>query len=125
MTARYIGSCEDCGRETRASTKPASRCRRCQDNAWEERFWGKVDFLSNGPCWEWTGAVGPHGYGTFHNVEGWHRVHRLSYRLVTGPVPADLTIDHLCVNRTCVNPAHMEVVTRGENVRRANQRRAA
>lgn len=58
------------------------------------------------------------GYGRLH-VEGskvW--AHRYSYEMLTGPIPDGLVIDHLCRNRACVNPAHMEPVTSRENLRR-------
>jgi hypothetical protein len=84
------------------------------------RFWQKVDKSSdaNG-CWLWT-AHKCRGYGTF----GWNgstkQAHRVAYELTIGPIPAGLTIDHLCRNRSCVNPAHLEPVTMKVNVLRGN-----
>lgn len=71
-------------------------------------------------CWDWTGNIqGAAGYGRIHVG---HRTstyaHRLSYEAFVGPIPEGLVIDHLCRNRRCVNPAHLEPVTNGENVRR-------
>jgi len=72
-----------------------------------------------GPCWPWTGWVDGEGYGHM-KVEGRQRiVHRFAYELLVGPIPDGLTIDHLCRNRACCNPAHMEPVTHAENRRRA------
>lgn len=68
----------------------------------------------DGECWRWTGARHPAGYGTF----GDHLAHRRSYELHVGPIPAGLTLDHLCRNRWCVNPAHLEAVPLVENVMR-------
>lgn len=72
-------------------------------------------------CWNWMGTIQPNGYGKFGRR--WMRrdsiAHRIAYEKWVGPIPANLTIDHLCFNRRCVNPAHLEVVTRGENARRA------
>ena len=70
-------------------------------------------------CWEWGGYRHGNGYGAI-----WHEgkqvlVHRWSYEHFVGPIPDGLTIDHLCRNRACVNPAHMEPVTSRENTRRA------
>lgn len=78
----------------------------------EYRFWGNVNFLGN--CWEWRGARGAHGYGTM----GQSLAHRLSYEYSIGTIPAGLQLDHLCRNRGCVNPAHLEPVTQRENILR-------
>lgn len=94
----------------------------------EDRFWPKVTKDGPipghrpelGPCWVWTGRTGtPKGYGQFTPRGRRHvYVHRWSWEQVNGPIQGDLTIDHLCRNRRCVNPLHMELVTRGENTRR-------
>lgn len=69
------------------------------------RFESKVQ---RGPgCWEWQGMRCHHGYAYF----GGRGAHRLAYELWVGPIPAGLTIDHLCRNRGCVNPTHLEAVT--------------
>lgn len=78
-------------------------------------FWQKVRFTST--CWIWT-ACKRRGYGAY-TVDGKLRVaHRLVYEEMRGPIPEGLTLDHLCRNRPCVNPDHLEPVTREENVRR-------
>lgn len=81
-----------------------------------ERFWSKVD--KSGDCWLWTAAVNPNGYAQFSPNRRRVYAHRYAYELACGPIPNDLTVDHLCRVRHCVNPAHLEVVTRGENTRR-------
>jgi hypothetical protein len=82
-----------------------------------ERFWEKVE-KSDG-CWLWTAQIGSNGYGRFSSrSDGPRLAHRVAYELVIGEIPAGLVIDHLCRNRACVNPHHMEPVTIGENVRR-------
>jgi hypothetical protein len=84
----------------------------------EDRFWSKVD--KSGDCWEWRASRDSYGYG-----HAWVRgklvqSHRFAYIAMRGPIAAGLTIDHLCRNRGCANPAHMEVVSRGENIRRSS-----
>lgn len=87
------------------------------------RFWAKV--RKTNTCWEWTGARLNSGYGQCR----WHGqrsvAHRVSYELCVGPIPAGLQIDHMCRNRACVNPAHLQPVTAAENVRLAIERRRA
>ena len=73
-------------------------------------------------CIEWTGALTKKGYGkyTFH-IGGksiTQRVHRLVFSLFNGPIPDGLCIDHLCRNRKCANPSHLEAVTNKENSHR-------
>lgn len=87
------------------------------------RFWSKVPGTMPGECWPWQGTIN-NGYGHF-NIQRDRskftvKAHRIAYELVVGPIPEGLTIDHLCRNKVCMNPAHMEPVTHGENARRRN-----
>lgn len=66
-------------------------------------------------CWDWKGYVNPEGRGVINFKDGKKFAYRLAYELFVGPIPAGLTIDHLCVNPNCVNPDHLEPVTGGEN----------
>lgn len=87
-----------------------------------ERFWEKVEVNSHG-CWFWTAHVSPSGYGRF-SVDGRTAyAHRVAYELAVGQIPVGLQIDHLCSNKRCVRPDHLEVVTNAENTRRAAVRR--
>jgi hypothetical protein len=88
-----------------------------------DRFWSKVDLGGWLDCWPWKRAVGSHGYGALTVESKPWLAHRLAYTLLVGPIPKGLTIDHLCQNKVCVNPCHMEVVTRGENARRGEPNR--
>lgn len=69
-------------------------------------------------CWLWTGAKKGRGYGAAY-VNGKTTIaHRAVYELMKGPIPDGMTLDHLCRNRGCVNPAHLEPVTNKENILR-------
>lgn len=84
-------------------------------------FWKRVD--KSGDCWEWRGFILASGYGQIASrirpTKSRSRLaHRVAYELVIGDIPEGMVLDHLCRNRTCVNPAHLEPVTQEENVRR-------
>lgn len=84
-----------------------------------DRFMTHVAKAEPEDCWLWTGTKNHAGYGSF-SVGRARRLgaHRWSYEHFVGAVPAGLELDHLCRVRHCVNPAHLEPVTRQENLRR-------
>lgn len=84
-----------------------------------ERFESKVSRTETG-CWEWTGARSPQGYGMINvkrNDGRWipTTAHRVAYELHVAAIPPGLELDHLCRNRGCVNPEHLEAVTHRVN----------
>jgi hypothetical protein len=92
-----------------------------------ERFWSRVDKTDG--CWVWTGPLHRGGYAKFQARDGRKVfVHRFSYETLVGPIPEGLFIDHLCENRLCVKPDHLEPVTHRENnlrsIRRGRRRRS-
>lgn len=108
-------------------TRTCRECERQQSRRWkkknyvpqnnrlpaEARFWARVEKSED--CWNWKGPP----RGTL-KVKGKPMIaYRFSYEMAKGPIPAGLTIDHLCMNPRCVRPDHLEAVTMQENQRRA------
>lgn len=81
-----------------------------------ERFWSRVNKTPT--CWLWTGYLDRGGYGTIRVPGKRFKVHRFAYEMLASRIPEGYEIDHLCRIRHCVNPEHLEPVTRKENVLR-------
>lgn len=77
-----------------------------------------LKFIPETGCLEWTGSQNGHGYGQIKVGGRPEKVHRLMYQLWVGEIPEGLSIDHLCRNRICAAPDHLEAVTLSENTRR-------
>lgn len=83
--------------------------------------WNRID--ADGPCWVWQGPIN-NKYGRFSRYGKHWYVHRYVWTVLAGPIPDDMEIDHLCLNKLCCNPDHLEVVTKAENRRRAARQKA-
>lgn len=87
-------------------------------------FEDKIVYEALTGCWLWTGSISSGGYGR-HWDNGPKYAHRISWEMINGAIPAEMTIDHLCRNRACVNPEHMEVVPMMVNTLRGSGPTAA
>lgn len=131
--------CTANGCDRPAEIKLRKLCRRCYRRAQlrgeitprtpEDRLWAKIDRHGAGGCWLWQGVPDSKGYGQI-KISGVKRlVHRLVYEQTVGPIPAGMTLDHLCRVRLCCNPDHLEPVPgvvnvlRGESLNARNARK--
>lgn len=99
----------------------STRCRRSFEFDMPRKFWART--LKTDSCWQWIGPISREGYGRLqlppaNGKRDWLLAHRYAYEMLRGPIPAGLHIDHLCRNRACVNPDHLEPVTCATNVLR-------
>lgn len=90
------------------------------------RFWSKVNKdgpvvkLELGECWEWTASLSKNGYGKFSLKNATISAHRLVYTIKHGSISCDSEVDHLCRNRKCVKPDHLEAVPQTVNTLRGD-----
>ena len=128
-SAKKAGACPKCHRETFLASRGSEMCRACaasiasqqaaraNETTTDSKFERYVDRRSG--CWIWAGHRYSNGYGAISHERKQVLAHRWSYERFVGPIPAGLVIDHLCRNKSCVNPEHLEPVTSRENSRRA------
>ncbi|GFN09588.1 hypothetical protein GCM10010298_34560 [Streptomyces microflavus] len=83
------------------------------------RFWSKVS-RDVDVCWLWAGTVNNTGYGRFWLTGRYWQAHRVAYTLACGPIADGLMVDHICRNRQCVKPAHLEAVSPRTNTLRGD-----
>lgn len=114
------------GRSGRRAHNATPQHRAAREAKRVEHFWSRV--VKSPSCWTWTGSRNEAtGYCACNmRVEGGGGyAHRVAYILAKGPIPAGLSIDHLCRNRGCVNPDHLEAVSHRENILRSPNALAA
>lgn len=70
-------------------------------------------------CWNWAGAVSNRSYGSIYYEGRMQKAHRVMWIISRGEIPNVMDLDHLCRNRICINPEHLEPVTRSENLLRS------
>jgi hypothetical protein len=118
---KYI-ICPDCGRTVKPHGSKHWRDGKCvMTMTYSDtlpRFMARVNKTDT--CWLWTRGINSKGYGLFHFRARDVLAHRFAYEALVGPVPDGLELDHLCRVRHCVNPQHLEPVTRRVNSQRGD-----
>ncbi|MBA2706170.1 MAG: HNH endonuclease [Blastocatellia bacterium] len=115
--------CQQCGKTF--DCKPWLPFKNCsiacraaaQQKPLTERFWAKVDKRGPDECWLWLDSTRYDGYGRFLMNRKIRAAHRVSYELAHGSIPEGLLVHHRCAMTSCVNPAHLELVTYSTNLR--------
>jgi hypothetical protein len=105
----------------RRRLRPASAIPAVPQSA-AQRFARKLGAAIVTGCVPWTGHRDRDGYGQFWMGGRAHWAHRVAYAIHHGSIPEGLTVDHVCLNPSCCNPAHLRLLTHGENGADANRR---
>lgn len=106
------------GKKCNLSPQEKERRRQNRFQVRKQEILDTVDRSNCKTCWIWPKRLDEDGYGQVGYMGKHQRVHRLFYLFLVGAIPDGLQIDHLCRNRACVNPAHLEIVPQKVNLLR-------
>jgi len=102
--------------------KSAKHLAQINDWALRDRLFSKIKYVDSDEypgCWEWQGCRHyKDGYGQIKYRGKTLQVHRVAYALYIGEIPGGMTVEHLCKNRLCCNPAHLRLLSHEENCAR-------
>ena len=97
---------------------------RLRDRTLTQLIWARIEPSQKDECWLWLGAKKTNGYGAFNYKGKCWQAHRAVYECLVAPIPDGLVIDHICENKGCVNPDHLQAVSQTLNVIFGSERRA-